>query len=340
MRKKVLLMGKSGSGKTSMRSVIFSNNPASLTSRLGATNDVEQNHVRFLGDLILNLWDCGGQESFMDSYISTQQGTIFQHVAVLIYVFEVDPSTGIASATVEKDSEREHDVSYYRACLTALKKHSPGANIFVLIHKMDLVRKNRVEVFERRVKELEEESGPDVKVTAFGTSIWDESLYKAWSRIVHTLIPNVNVLAKHLTTFAEACGATEVIIFDRTTFLVIATSSTSTTASELLSATGGVPDRRLAATNGLELAHDLEPTRYERTSEIIKAFKLSCSRTHRQFQSTSVQNATFTAVLEELTRNTYMLIVVHDAIEPDAIRMNIIASRPKFEQLQSVSIAS
>ena len=31
-----------------------SNNPASMTSRLGATIDVEQNHVRFLNDLILN----------------------------------------------------------------------------------------------------------------------------------------------------------------------------------------------------------------------------------------------------------------------------------------------
>ena len=129
----------------------------------------------------------------MDSYISTQQGTIFQHVAVLIYVFEVDSAAGIASPNVEKDNEREHDVSYYRACLASLKRHSPTAKIFVLIHKMDLVRKNRPEVFERRVKELEEESGPDANVTAFGTSIWDESLYK-----VRSLVQNAR-LAKHKT---------------------------------------------------------------------------------------------------------------------------------------------
>jgi len=114
----------------------------------------------------------------MDSYISTQQGTIFQHVAVLIYVFEIDPAAALAGASAEKDSEREHDVSYYRACLAALRRHSPTAKVFVLVHKMDLVRKNRVEAFERRVKELEEESGSDMNVTAFGTSIWDESLYK------------------------------------------------------------------------------------------------------------------------------------------------------------------
>ena len=75
---KVLLMGKSGSGKTSMRSIIFANYIARDTRRLGATSmpymrsnrqvvtvicfvvDVEHSHVRFLGNLVLNLWDCGG----------------------------------------------------------------------------------------------------------------------------------------------------------------------------------------------------------------------------------------------------------------------------------------
>ena len=46
-RKKVLLMGKSGSGKTSMRSIIFANYIARDTRRLGATIDVEHSHVRY-----------------------------------------------------------------------------------------------------------------------------------------------------------------------------------------------------------------------------------------------------------------------------------------------------
>ena len=53
-------MGKSGAGKTSMRSIIFANYVARDTRRLGATIDVEYSHVRFLGNLVLNLWDCGG----------------------------------------------------------------------------------------------------------------------------------------------------------------------------------------------------------------------------------------------------------------------------------------
>ncbi|KAI0289210.1 Gtr1/RagA G protein conserved region-domain-containing protein [Russula brevipes] len=271
MKKKVLLMGASGSGKTSMRSLIFSNNPASLTSRLGATIDVEQNHVRFLGDLILNLWDCGGQDSFMDSYLSTQRSTIFQHVGVLIYVFEV--STHDATK----------DAAYYRDCLDALQKYSPEA------------------AYGER----------DSAVTVFGTSIHDETLYKAWSRIVHTIIPNAAVLSRHLTTFAQACSATEAILFERTTFLPDSSGQMS----------------------------DLSPTRYERTSELIKALKHSCARMREEFHALEMELPEFTAVLDGMTKNTYILLIVHDpTIETAALRINIRLARPKFEELQSDSV--
>ena len=59
-KRKVLLMGKSGAGKSSMRSIIFSNYVAKDVRRLGATIDVEHSNIKFLGNLVLNLWDCGG----------------------------------------------------------------------------------------------------------------------------------------------------------------------------------------------------------------------------------------------------------------------------------------
>ena len=91
-------MGKSGSGKTSMRSevfikieirqfvkiiqrrsIIFANYIARDTRRLGATIDVEHSHVRLLGNLVLNLWDCGGQEAFMENYFASQRDNIFRN---------------------------------------------------------------------------------------------------------------------------------------------------------------------------------------------------------------------------------------------------------------------
>ena len=120
---------------------------------------------------------------------------------------------------------------------------------------------------------------------------------KAWSNIVHTLIPNAAILSKHLSTFAAACSATEVILFERTTFLVIATSSPSTST---------------AFPEGEEDTTHLEPKRYERTSELVKAFKYSCSRVREEFRSLEMELYDFTAVLDEMTRNTYVMVIVHD----------------------------
>ncbi|TFY66676.1 hypothetical protein EVG20_g4415 [Dentipellis fragilis] len=378
MKKKVLLMGASGSGKTSMRSLIFSNNPASLTSRLGATIDVEQNHVRFLGDLILNLWDCGGQDAFMDSYLTTQRSTIFQHVGVLIYVFEIE------------SRDMSKDLLYYRDCLDALRKYSPDAAVFLLVHKMDLVTGDKRAALEKKRRELQHESG-DVDVTVFGTSIYDESLYKAWSRIVHAIIPNAAVLTKHLTTFAETCNATEAILFERTTFLVIATSATtrappspsnaysaltspnsnSTTTTTVTTPNGTNTDPGANVPVSAETAdsdpHELSATRYERTSELIKALKHACSRVREEFHVLEMELPEFTAVLDEMTKNTYVLLVVHDPsigasclvwscpvacvggrgadggggyIETAALKINIRLARKKFEELQSSSVVS
>lgn len=157
-----------------------SNNPASLTARLGATIDVEQNHVRFLGDLILNLWDCGGQDAFMDSYLTTQRSTIFQHVGVIIYVFDADQ----AARTARRSGE-ERENRYFIETLDGLRQHSPDAAVFLLIHKMDLIKKDRATWFEKKkagvlemMKDVKNQLTGDVQV--FGTSIYDETLYKVF----------------------------------------------------------------------------------------------------------------------------------------------------------------
>ena len=54
---KVLLMGRAGSGKTSMRSIIFANYLARETYRFTFTVDINRSRLRFLGNLVLSLWD-------------------------------------------------------------------------------------------------------------------------------------------------------------------------------------------------------------------------------------------------------------------------------------------
>ena len=166
---KVLLMGRQGAGKTSMRSIIFANYLARDAYRITFTNDVNKSKVRFLGNLVLSLWDCGGQDLFMEQYFQSQRENIFKNVQVLIYVFDV----------TSKDFNGE--LQYYENCLNALTDLSPKAKIFCLVHKLDLLAESiREKTFnEKRIKIIEKTK--NFEVDCFKTSIWDETLYKAWS---------------------------------------------------------------------------------------------------------------------------------------------------------------
>ena len=99
----------------------------------------------------------------MENYFTSQKHNIFRNVAVLIYVFDAD------SRQLEKDLE------YYTSCLASIRENSKNARIFCLIHKMDLIDRNKI--YDGREKELKRRSFP-LDVICFGTSIWDESLYK------------------------------------------------------------------------------------------------------------------------------------------------------------------
>ncbi|CAF0784038.1 unnamed protein product [Didymodactylos carnosus] len=296
MRKKVLLMGKSGGGKTSMRSIIFANYSAKDTRRLAATMDVEQAYVRFLGNLILNLWDCGGQEAFMECYFATQKDNIFKNVEVLIYVFDV------------QSQEMDKDMHYYQSCLESILQYSPQSKVFCLVHKMDLIPDDfRDKVFTEREAVLKNLSKP-LDCSCFRTSIWDETLYK----IVHQLVPNVTRLEKTLKNFAEIIDADEILLFEKATFLIISHCTRK---------------------------HHRDPQRFEKISEIIKQFKLSCSKLAAQFQSMEVRNSTFACFIELCTPNTFVLVVISDpTISTEVTLMNIRNARKVFEKLEKDGI--
>lgn len=165
-------MGRCGAGKSSMRSIIFHNNVAKKTRDLEPTSKMQAVHlimllltfndtvvlwdnktsVQFLGNLHLNLWDCGGfvsyisflfainkltiqwfvsQDDSFNDYLTTYRNLIFKDVHVLIYVFDA------ISAELDKD------IHYYQSCLESILTHSPNAIVFCLMHKMDLIQEDR-----------------------------------------------------------------------------------------------------------------------------------------------------------------------------------------------------
>ncbi|KAH9905038.1 Gtr1/RagA G protein conserved region-domain-containing protein [Xylariomycetidae sp. FL2044] len=290
-KKKVLLMGKSGSGKSSMRSIIFSNYIARDTRRLGATIDIDLSHVKFLGNLTLNLWDCGGQEAFMENYLSQQRVHVFSNVGVLIYVFDIE----------SRDVDR--DMATYVSVISALTQFSPTAKVYVLIHKMDLMAPHAREViFVDRVRLVRQKTYEfchgasytgELDLIPFATSIWDQSLYKAWASIIHDLVPNLSVIESQLGSLGILIEAEELLLFERTSFLVVS----SWTSDE----------------------GQANPTedRQERISNILKHFKQSISRftgTPRNAEQFTLMEhkagSRFSMFACKFTTNTYLMVIL------------------------------
>ncbi|GFZ48207.1 GTP-binding protein GTR1, partial [Saitozyma sp. JCM 24511] len=321
-RRKLLLMGKSGSGKTSMRSVIFSNYSAKDTKRLGATIDVEQSAVRFLGSLVLNLWDCGGQNAFVDNYLTAQKDTIFANVAVLIYVFDIT------------STEWDVDLKYFEEIVTALRENSGDARVWVLINKMDLAdkedpKRTKYEARKADIVGVDERVGKGKgELRCFPTSIWDESLYKAWSSVVHTLIPNIGLITSHLTFLRDLCLAVEAVVFETDTFLVIAKSGSP------LDGDSSTLDEREVAGN----AKVLDRQRFEKISEIVKGFRKTCQRNGEQWVGFESTFDECKVVLEPLTKNTFILVVSVDPImEVGMLQYNIRESQLHFSEFAQKS---
>lgn len=115
-------------------------------------------------------------------------------------------------------------------------------------------------------------------------------------------------LERHLKRFAEIIDADEVLLFERATFLVISYSERR-------------PHRDLH--------------RFEKVSNIIKQFKLSCSKLAAQFQSMEVKNSQFAAFIDVFTPNTYIMVIMSDS----TIR-EFPLSHLSLSQLTRISLAS
>ena len=64
--------------------------------------------------------------------------------------------------------------------------------------------------------------------------------------------------------------------------------------------------------------------RFEKISNIIKQFKLSCSKLAANFQSMEVRNSNFSSFIDVFTANTYVMVILSDShIPAEAILINI-----------------
>lgn len=73
--------------------------------------------------------------------------------------------------------------------------------------------------------------------------------------------------------------------------------------------------------------------RFEKISNIIKQFKLSCGKAQSQFQGMQVRNSRFRAFIDAFTDNTYIMVIVSNPhVHTAATLLNIQNARQHFER--------
>lgn len=233
-RDKIILMGLSGGGKTSMHSMIFSNFLAS-TARFGPTLGVGEVKMNFLGNFTLRMWDCGGQLSYREEYMMQRREVTFSNTALLIYT--VDLSAYAARVDI---------LDYFQKAMTAVLQCSPRAKLVVFLHKVDLIRVEERPNWVQRWKEdllarltttatvgaaasddgnRGGDGGTAIRdrVVFYTTSIYDGSLFDAWGDVMKSVLPCMDEVMAQLQGMLESLEeAVELSVLERTTLLAIA----------------------------------------------------------------------------------------------------------------------
>jgi GTPase SAR1 family protein len=177
---KVLIAGLSEAGKTAVKRIFFLKQTTKDVDSLSATINYERLSVT-ISDTPVTIVDLGGQKIFLKRFLSGFSPFIFSSVQVFIYLIDVANKTS-----------RNNSIEYFRACLEKLREFSPEAELFVFLHKNDLVRNNpNYESIHEQLKEqfqLETER----RLKFFRTTIYKpESVTDSFGRIFELVIPTI-----------------------------------------------------------------------------------------------------------------------------------------------------
>ena len=105
---KILLMGNKGSGKTSIKSIIFQQKLPKDTIKLAPTNEIEEIHVKIMGNININLIDCCCKDEYNNKYFNSKKDKIFSKVDILIFVINAFEFINASN------SERKKSLDYFQ----------------------------------------------------------------------------------------------------------------------------------------------------------------------------------------------------------------------------------
>ncbi|KAK1750776.1 GTP-binding protein gtr2 [Echria macrotheca] len=214
---RLLLMGQRRSGKSSISSVVFHKLPPSETLYLESTARIQKDSLNSFMDV--QIWDFPGQiDVFENPNITFDIDAIFGEIGALIWV-------------IDAQDDYLESVAQLNNTILHIQRSYPHINVEVFIHKVDGLSDDYKLDIQRDITiriqdELSDEGIENAPVNFHLTSIYNHSIFEAFSKVIQKLIPRLGQLEAMLTNLCRTCRFEKAYLFDVNTKIYIATDST------------------------------------------------------------------------------------------------------------------
>ncbi|XP_032832710.1 ras-related GTP-binding protein C isoform X2 [Petromyzon marinus] len=212
---RILLMGLRRSGKSSIQKVVFHKMSPNETLFLESTNKIYKDDISNSSFVNFQIWDFPGQIDFFDPTFDSEM--IFSGTGALIFVI---------------DAQDDYMEALLRLHLTVTRayKVNPDIRFEVFIHKVDgLSDDHKIEtqrdIHQRANDDLADIGLEQIHLSFYLTSIYDHSIFEAFSKVVQKLIPQLPTLENLLNIFISNSGIEKAFLFDVVSKIYIATDS-------------------------------------------------------------------------------------------------------------------
>ncbi|XP_060520480.1 ras-related GTP-binding protein C isoform X1 [Cylas formicarius] len=214
---RILLMGLRRSGKSSIQKVVFHKMSPNETLFLESTNKIVKDDINNSSFVQFQIWDFPGQIDFFDTCFDFDM--IFGGCGALVFVI---------------DAQDDYVEALHKLNLFVTKAYKINQNIKfeVFIHKVDgLGDDSKMEcqrdIHQRAMDDLID-SGYDqqIHLSFHLTSIYDHSIFEAFSKVVQKLITQLPTLENLLNILNTNSAIEKSFLFDVVSKIYIATDST------------------------------------------------------------------------------------------------------------------
>eukprot|EP01113_Clastostelium_recurvatum_P037421 TRINITY_DN546_c0_g1_i2.p1 TRINITY_DN546_c0_g1~~TRINITY_DN546_c0_g1_i2.p1 ORF type:complete len:416 (+),score=87.46 TRINITY_DN546_c0_g1_i2:110-1249(+) len=217
MKPNILLMGLKRSGKSSIQKVVFHKMSPNETLFLESTTKIVKNDVSNSSFVQFKIWDFPGQLDFMDPRLDFNFDVFFDCRAL---VFVIDA----------QDNPTE---ALNKLHITVVNAHriNPKIEFTVFIHKVDgLSDDHKIErqrdIQQQAMDELAtSEATSPIHLSFYLTSIYDHSIFEAFSKVIQRLIPQLPTLENLLDIMIQNSRIEKAFLVDVVSKIYVATDS-------------------------------------------------------------------------------------------------------------------